>query len=164
MAKKTIDAKFTPGVAFMLKRVPIKWAALQSPDTAYEHKWKVNAILTSVQAEELKSAGFNIKIDKDGDSFLEVSSKVTKVDGSKNNPPRVVGSDGKTPFTQEPGNGSICNIQVFAKTWDKSGNNGIKSYLNGVQVVEHIPYAGGASFDDESGDSGVMGSVDDVPF
>jgi hypothetical protein len=151
--------EFIDGEEFVLSNVPCKWASLIRPDTRFEHVWKIDAILTKDQADRMKAVGFNVKQDKEGDWFIRCKKKVQTKSGSPMEPPRVVGRDGATPFTEEVGNGSIVNIKVFAKYKEVNGQTHLPAYLNAVQVLEHVPYnsSGFGNVDD--------GAVpDDLPF
>ena len=163
-AKKgfTMKDEFVDGAEFTLNNVKCKWANLITPDTRYEHKWKIDLILTKKLAESLKSVGFNVKTDKDGDQYLRVVKKTRTKSGTPMEAPRVVALDGSTPVTERIGNGSVVNIKIYAKYIEVSGQTHLPAYINAVQVVELEPYTGGSDFDDlTSGDTG-MG--DDVPF
>lgn len=149
MAKKKRE-EFVEGMVFILKEVKCKWAKVHEPDDRYEEKWTITAVLDNKLAEDLEDVGFNIKIDGDGDKVLEVKTKVNKKNGTKNKAPQVVGSDGRTPFTDNIGNGSTVNIKVYAKYMTVSGKEFLPAYLNAVQVIDHVEYTGGVAFDDYS--------------
>lgn len=164
-AKKgfTMKDEFVEGDEFTLTNVKCKWAALITPDTRYEHKWKIDVILTKKLSESLKSVGFNVRTDKDGDEILRVIKKTRTKGGSPMEAPRVVGLDGITPFAERIGNGSTVNIKIYAKYIEVSGQTHLPAYINAVQVVDLVPYKGGSDFDDLTGEGG-SGTGDDVPF
>lgn len=166
MAKKgqsfTMKQEFVDGDEFTLTNVLCKWANLITPDTRYEHKWKIDIILTKKLAASLKSVGFNVRTDKDGDEILRVIKKTRTKAGSPMEAPRVVGLDGNTPFTERVGNGSKVNIKIYAKYIEVSGETHLPAYINAVQVVDLVPYKGGSDFDDLT--DGGSGVGDDVPF
>jgi hypothetical protein len=161
--KFTMKDEFVEGDEFTLTNVKCKWAALIQPDTRYEHKWKIDVILTKKLSESLKSVGFNVKTDKDGDLILRVIKKTRTKSGTPMEAPRCVGLDGSTPFTERIGNGSTVNIKIYAKYIEVSGETHLPAYINAVQVVDLVPYKGGSDFDDLSGDGGAS-TGDDVPF
>ena len=139
------------GSVLPINGVKVKWAALQSPDTRYEHCWKVNLILSKEQAEKMMAVGFNVSQDKDGDYFLVAKKKCRTKEGKLQTAPLVVGRDGRTPFTEELGNGSTVNAQVFSKYVEVKGETWLTAYLNSVQVLEHVPYSGSGFEDADAG-------------
>ncbi len=149
---------FKKGAQFMLENVEVMWAYVMpdNPDTEYEHAWKVDAILGADMAESMKAAGFNVR-EKKGNQVLVVKSKCVTKDGKAQKPPKVIGRN-REPFTEEVGNGSICNVQVWGKEWNVSGKSGTAAYLSAVQVKEHVARDGGG-FGDLDGGTG-----DDAPF
>ena len=162
-AKKiTMRDEFIDGDNFTLANVPVKWASLLKPDTRFEPCYKVDLILTKDQAERMAAVGFKIRTDKDGDKVLRVKKKTMTKSGTPMEPPSCVGPDGETVFTERVGNGSVLNVSIFAKYIEVSGTTYLPAYLNGVQVVNHVPYKGAADFADVS-DSG-SGQPADVPF
>lgn len=60
----------------------------------------------------------------------------------------VIDKDGQ-PFTENVGNGSVCNIKMFGY---KNQDGQVTVMLDTVQVIEHVPYEGG---------DGSSGSVED---
>ena len=63
------------------------------------------------------------------------------------NPPRVVGDDGETPVDgSKVGNGSIVNLNVYAKYWEVNGETFLPLRLNSVQIVKLVEYTGGTGF------------------
>jgi hypothetical protein len=163
--KLKIDARFEgEGSVLPITNRPVKWAALINPDTKFEACWKLDVVLTKEQAEKMLAVGFGVKVDKDGDHVLRVKKKCRTKKGDLMTPPTVVGRDGQTPFTENVGNGSICNINIFAKYIEVNGNTYLPAYLNEVQVLEHVPYNGGGGFSNV--DEGTEGEApeSDVPF
>jgi hypothetical protein len=136
--------EFVEGEVFALINVKVKWAALNKPDTRFEPCWKVDAVLSPDQAEKMKAVGFRIRQDADGDWVLRCKKKCRTKSGQPMEAPRVVGRDGVTPFTENIGNGSVMNINVFAKYIEVAGKTHLPAYLNEAQVVEHVPYTGGS--------------------
>ena len=63
-------------------------------------------------------------------------------------PLKVVDAEGN-PFTQEVGNGSVCNVKLFAY---RNEEDMLVCMLDTVVIVDHVPYTkGGDSFDEELG-------------
>ena len=148
-SEKLIEA-FIEGNDFVMENVKVKWARVQAdnPDTKYDPCWKVDIILTPEWKEHLEESGFKVHQDLDGDWILRLKKKVKTRLGKSQQPPKVVGRDGRTPFEDEIGNGSVCNVVVFAKYQPVAGTNHLAAYLDGLQVVDLVPYGGGAAFSD----------------
>lgn len=125
----------------VLKKVPVKWAAVQAPNTTFDPCWSIDAVLTKEQAKALQAEGLSPKKDKDGDIILKLKRNVDRADGTQNNPPRVIDA-GKDRFTDLIGNGSICNIQYNIYEWKWKSKAGVSAGLVAVQVLDHVPYKG----------------------
>lgn len=150
-----IDDKFkTSYVKFKLSNVPVRYAHLQTPDTAFgDCKFHLQALCDDGTAGNLEKMGFVLKEKKDKEgnvtkNILNPKKNGRKKDGTPNEPPSVVGLDGRTPFTDELGNGSVCNLLLSAKAWQVKGTWVLSCYIESVQVVKHVPRSGG--FDDLS--------------
>lgn len=125
-----------------------KWCKVQEPDTTYAPQWSLNLYPSVEVLKKLESMGFAVKEDTDGERFIKAKQNVTAKSGKTNEPPRVVGPDGKTKFTDLIGNGSEVNILTFEYEY-----KGIKYLgLKAVQVVKHVAY--GDDFDDLSDGDG----------
>jgi len=146
-----IDKKFEDYQPVSFSNKKVQWCKLQTPDEYKGKKsWTLQLIYDmtdpqdKAEADLLLASGFNIR-EKNGVTFLAV-----KKDADKNpDCPHCVGPDGKTPFTDEIGNGSVVNVNASAKKWDVCDT--ITLYIEGVQVVEHVAYAKGAGFGDVTG-------------
>lgn len=136
----------------MLKNVSVKWAKVIKAGKAYDDshpdEWSVNMYVTQEDSDALIERGVACKEDKEGGSFF-VAKRSTKTRAGDNAKPPVVVDVSKAPFTEEIGNGSVCNVIVTLFPWSKGKAKGVKLYLQGVQVVTHVPYGGGASMDFE---------------
>lgn len=160
-----IDQKYKDGyVNFIIPNVEVFWAHVYTPDTAFgDSKWSIEMRLPDGElATNMKDAGFNIKdkTDKNGNVIKNVlvAKKATHSKSGENEPPTIVGLDGRTKFTENIGNGSICNVKVSAKAWKVRGKWILSLYLEGVQVLKHVEYNGGG-FPDMTG-----AATEDVPF
>ena len=131
--------EYIEGANFVLKDVPVKWAHVLEPDTKFEHAWKIDAILDKDMADSMAAAGFGVKESDDGEFSLTIKTKCKTKNGKDNRAPKVVGRD-LAPFTEPIGNGSVCNIKVWAKYIEVSGKTYLPAYLDGVQVVDHVAY------------------------
>ncbi len=136
----------------VLKNVRVKYAKLIRPGQAYDEGqpdlWSVNMYLTDKAKAMLESLGAHPKKDKNGSDYFIAKRNIINKKGDSIKPPVLV--DGKKqPFTEEVGNGSICNIAITPFQWEKgkpgtgSYKKGILLYLNAVQVVSLVPMATG---------------------
>lgn len=125
----------------VLKKVPVKWAAVQAPNTTFDPCWSVDAVLTKEQAKALQAEGLSPKKDKDGDIILKFKRNVDRADGTQNNPPRVIDAS-KAAMTDLIGNGSICNIQYNVYEWKWKSKAGVSAGLMAIQVLDLVPYKG----------------------
>ena len=136
--------KFVKGETIVLRNVPIKWAKLHDPDRPSwgGSSWKINAVLSEKQAKAFKEVGFRVKQDGNGDWYITCERKEITAGGKKLRPPRIIGRDGM-PSQEHIGNGSVCNIKVWCKYWKSASDEGLKPYLDTVQIVDLIEYDGG---------------------
>ncbi len=142
---------FVEGRKFTLSNVKVEWAYLVKPDTSFNKSiWKITARLEEAMAKSMLDAGFNVKNTKDGKKFktgdaeyffIECSKKTHKKDGSPMTAPAVKDRDGETDMDgSKVGNGSLCNINVFAQYTEVNGQTYLPCYLNAVQVLELVVY------------------------
>jgi len=127
-----------------LENVRVRYAKVIRPGKAYDEahpdEWSVNLYVTDEDRETLMSRGINPKEDKDGNEYFITKRSVVNKAGDEVKPPTVV--DGrKQPFTQDLGNGSVCNIAVTPFAWTMAKKSGVLLYLNAVQVVNHVAYS-----------------------
>lgn len=142
-------ADFSNGVEFILPGVPVEYAMVQEdrPDEYRgEKKWKIDCMLDDDRANKLKKAKFLIKyrLDENGRAsgapFLSVYRKCITQKGKELDPPSVTLEDG-TLYTDAIGNGSICDVYVYARE-NTDGSGRVVSFLNKVIIKELIPYEG----------------------
>jgi hypothetical protein len=153
--------KKNEAVQMVLKNVRVKYAKVTRPGKAYDDskpdEWSVNMYVTEEDTAALTAAGVSCKEDKDGHEYYLAKRATKNGKGEAVKPPQVVDSK-KEPFTDDIGNGSVCNIAVTLFPWerDKGKRKGILLYLNAVQVVNHVAYnAGGTDvFDVVDGNTG----------
>lgn len=143
-------------VKFRLNNLEVQWAHLLRPDTAFGgSKWCVEIILTDEYIEKYGKEGFTFK-EKDGKTILKAKKNTQTAKCGEQSPPLVVGPDGRTPWTEDIGNGSVCNLNLSARAWKVGGKETISTYIESVQVVKHVAYESD-SFEDLSGE-------EDIPF
>lgn len=163
----------------ILRNVRCMWASVLEPNTKYEPRWEIVALLSPEQAAELADQGLALKTEDDGTSSYRFKRKVLgrKKDGtSYDKKAPIVVDAAKKPMTTLIGNGSLVNIQYEVKSFPIMGTTYIVGDLQGVQVLEHVPFKGsstdGAEFDDEGetaviegdSDSTIEDTDDDIPF
>lgn len=161
----------------VLKNVRVKYAKLIRPGQAYDEGqpdlWSVNMYVNAEAKAQLTAVGATPKIDKEGGEYFIAKRNVVNKNREDVKPPILV--DGrKEPFTEEVGNGSICNIAVTPFPWEKgragtpSYKTGVLIYLNAVQVVNHVPMSTGADafevIEEQAGASEGGKEDDDLPF
>lgn len=150
-----------------LDNVKVWWEHLFELDTAFgKSEWNIRCHLEDQPklCKAMKDVGLNVKdvIDgKNGDNptphkdTLMVSKKSITAKGKVQTPPKIVGPDGRTPWTEELGNGTVVNVQFSIVFYDSLGKFGV--YLDAVQVVNHVVRNTGGFSDTTGGSS-------DVPF
>ena len=152
----------------VLRNVTVQWASVQAPDTQYDPKWTVEALLSEDEADALVAEskkyhekGITIK-NKDGQLSYRFERKVDRADGNGENKAPAVkstdpGPDGKPQdFGGLIGNGSTCNINYSFFKWDNKYGSGVKSDFKGIQVVDLVEYGrpDGDEFEAEDNDTG----------
>lgn len=150
----------------VLKNARVRYAKVIKPGHAFDEGqpdlWSVNIYPTDADADLLLASGATAKEDKQGATFFIAKRNTKNKQGEAVQPPAVVDAK-KNPFTQEIGNGSVCNIAVTPFTWTKGKNTGVLLYLNAVQVVNHVAASQGVdAFDVVDTDGAETG--DGLPF
>jgi len=146
----------------------VYWASIQSPNTTYEPEWGLDMLVDDNNRKTFEADGVDIKNkgDERGD-FVHIRQKVTKRNGERNDAPVVLDGQ-KKPFTELVGNGSIANVQYAPFNWEMNGKSGVTPILKRVQIVNHVPYAGGNAEDFdviETASAPIKETVsDEVPF
>lgn len=138
-----------------IDNVRVKWCHLIKPDTEFNgNKWQMTLVLDDQPelVKELEAAGFPFTSKGDDKYQLKLKKEVETKTGT-NERPGLFGPTGNAEFTEEVGDGSICNVKVCSKAWKIKGQWMITSYIEGVQVVKHVA-KGGGGFDDVTGGEG----------
>ena len=145
------DSRFVDMFEFPLNGIETLYAFLFTPDTKYESCWKATLVLPDEMAESMRKVGFNVRTKEfDGElkNIIVAKRKTHTRDGKAMYPPKVydAGTEGSDPQAWPKdvaiGNGSICNFIVAARYVEVGGKTRLPLYLNQVQVVEHVAYAG----------------------
>lgn len=125
------------------------WSFTKNPDVKYEPVWRITVQMEDSEAQKLKEFGVKVRRNDDGIFEYKFKRNVTnRKTGGQNPPPRVVDAQ-KEPFDQIIGNGSKVVVQYKPFEWKNSFGKGVGLDLQAVQVIEHIPYAGGDGSADE---------------
>ena len=130
----------------ILKNVSVRYAKVYTPGKAYEEtappEWSINMYVDDEGRDILMASGCNPKEDKDGAEYFLAKRSTKSRAGADIQPPIVVDAK-KAPFSEDIGNGSVCNVAVTLFPWTKGKKSGVKLYLQAVQVMTHIAYARG---------------------
>lgn len=130
----------------VIKNCSVRYAKVHQPGKAYEEtapaEWSVNMYVSEEDRDALMARGVNPKEDKDGAEYFVAKRAVSSRAGADIKAPLVVDAK-KMPFTDDIGNGSVCNVAVTLFPWSKGKKSGVKVYLQAVQVMTHIAYSRG---------------------
>jgi hypothetical protein len=115
------------------------WASLQTPNTKFEPCWCITVEVDAATSTTLQEAGLKPKM-VDGKARYQFKRlTIDKKTNSPNPRPPQLNVDG-VPFADNVGNGSLVTIQAFIKPWKWNGKSGVKSELQGVKVMELVPF------------------------
>lgn len=117
------------------------WASIQSPNTTFEPVYTIDLAVDEAAADALKAHGLKAKSTEDG-LIVKFKRKQFKADGSENKRP-VIRDAANQPFDELIGNGSEVIVQFNTYEWKNKFGSGIAADLQGVQVVELVPYRQG---------------------
>jgi hypothetical protein len=135
----------------------VKWAKVITPGKGYKtnpDEWTIDMYVTDEDRDALMARGVNPKEDEDGNEYFRAKRR-TKTGAGKDQAPPVVVDSKKMPFTENIGNGSVCNVIVTLFPWSEGKKKGVMLYLQAVQVVNHVAYGGGNSVDFDAVDGEV---------
>lgn len=129
----------------MLIQGKAKWAKITGePSWGYENKFKEWSIDVYVDAEtekKLVAEGLKEKLkDKGNGKYITFKRKELKVDGSPNQPIRVVDHRGEAWGNEKIGNGSTVNVN-FALNEYKPGQ--VNANILSLQVWDLVKFEGG---------------------
>jgi hypothetical protein len=104
--------------------------------------WSIDLEVSDEEKARLLAA--NIKPYKDSNTFKFLLKEKT-AKGAENQPPQIVDA-AKRPWSNgEIGNGSKVNVSFFTYEHQATPMHGLGKQLKAIQVIEHVPYAGGGS-------------------
>jgi hypothetical protein len=135
---------FEEGSTFIIENVLIDYASVFKPNTRYRPEWAVVIRVPQNMIQEFYECGFRLKQDANGVVTLRSKRYVRLDDGTEMQPPSIVDCE-NNPWTEARGligNGSRCNVKVRAKYTTYQGVEGLSCFLEGLQVLDHIPYYG----------------------
>lgn len=125
------------------------WAKIVGdPQPGYDKsklEWSLDLEIDADTKKKLTKEGLGpkIKTSKDGEyDFLAFKRPAVRSDGTPSKPIKVVGPDGKTPFTQKIGNGSVLNVSFLINETKYQGKTHLKPGILAVQVAKHVAYEG----------------------
>lgn len=145
----------------MLIRGKAKWAKiLGAPVWGFEEKfkeWSIDVYVDEATEKKLKQEGLGTKIkDKGNGPYITFKRKELKVDGTPNQPIRVVDHKGEAWNGAKIGNGSVVNVNFAINEYGKGQKN---ANILSLQVWELVKYEGG-EFPTRNEDTG-NGAQDD---
>lgn len=164
MIRKRVP-EFVEGLTFIIENVYVDYASVFKPNTKYRPEWAVVIRVPPHLVNEYADVGFKLKQDQDGSYTLRAKRYTTLSDGTHMEPPEVVDADG-IPWTESRGligNGSRCNVKVRAKYQMYNGVEGLSCYLEGLQVLDLVPYSGGVGFKPAEGNTAGWGNKNFTP-
>lgn len=150
---------FDEGKTFLIENVFVDYSSVFRPNTKYRPEWAVVIRVPQHLIDEFYQVGFRLKQDPNGQVTLRAKRYVRLDDGSEMSPPIVVDCENQ-PWPEARGligNGSRCNVKVRAKYTTYQGVEGLSCFLEGLQVLDHVPYSGGAGFETVAGTTGGWG-------
>jgi hypothetical protein len=135
---------FEEGQTFIIENVFVDFASVFKPNTKYRPEWAVVIRVPQAMIQNFYEVGFRLKQDPEGQVTLRAKRYVRLDNGEEMQPPTVEDCD-NSPWTEARGligNGSRCNVKVRAKYTTYQGIEGLSCFLEGLQILDHVPYYG----------------------
>jgi hypothetical protein len=132
----------------MLIRGTAKWAkVIGKPHAGYEAKfneWSIDVYVDAATEKKLRDEGLSHKLkDKGNGVYITFKRKELKMDGSPNQPIRVVDHRGEAWNEKvKIGNGSVVNVNFVINEFGKGKNDKAANILS-LQIWELVKYEGG---------------------
>lgn len=131
----------------MLIQGKAKWTkVLGEPVWGYENKfkeWSIDVYVDDATEAKLKAEGLGSKLkDKGNGTYITFKRKELKVDGTPNQPIRVVDHHGEAWGTQKIGNGSVVNVNFAINEFGKGKDDRTANILS-MQVWDLVKFEGG---------------------
>jgi len=143
--------EFKKGRVVTLPNLKVEWCYLVDPDLKFgKSQWCVDVRLPEDMAKSLKEVGFNVKYTgdkkkfKEGDElyyFLKCYRKTMTGKGPLD-PPKVLDAMAQPMDGKLVGNGSTCNVKIWAKYITVNEEVHLPARLTKIQVVELVEYSG----------------------
>lgn len=124
------------------------WASVTSPNTTFEPTYTVNLVVSSDDADRLRSEGIKV-VDKEEGPTVVIKRKVNGPNGMIRRAPKLIDRQ-RNPLVCQVGNGSKVKVQY--KPWESTRNGTVYRGLDfqAMQVLELVTYSGdGDEFDIE---------------
>ena len=118
-----------------------KYAKLLVPskeEGGFKSKYSIEMYVSDADMQFAKDEGIDTKEDKEGVEFIRFWTNGKRKDGTANPPVRIVDLNKKV-LEDDPGNGSVVNVQYTPVPWKFGQRTGIFGALGAVQVVKLIP-------------------------
>ena len=124
------------------------WASVKSPNTTFEPTYTVNLVVSSEDADRLRSEGIKV-VDKEEGPTVVIKRKVNGPNGMIRRAPKLIDRQ-REEVVYQVGNGSKGKVQY--KPWESTRNGTVYRGLDfqAMQVIELVTYSGdGDEFDIE---------------
>jgi len=121
------------------------WSRLIKPDTKWEPQWSITLELDKEEAAKLKKVGLKVVEKVQDDESIIRSYKFSRRvkrrgKGTGVNRRPIVVDPALNPFPRIVGNGSDVFVIHEPYDWNWGGKKGTSTDLQGVQVINFIPY------------------------
>lgn len=137
------------------------WASVLAPNTTFEPMYQIDLVIEDDQVKEAEKQGLKVKKTDDG-NVVRFRRKQFRKDGQENRPPVVVDAR-KQPVTELIGNGSYVKVQFNVYEWSNKFGSGTGADLQGVQVIDLVPFTGQDGGEFEVEDDGSEFEADSKP-
>ena len=119
--------------------------------------WSLDLEVTDKERDRLKKEGLRPwhRGGEEETNIFKFTRKETSSKGKELGPPKIVDANKNVWDNGEIGNGSLVKVSFFTYEHAMTSKAGLGKSLNAVQVVDLVPYEGGAGvneFDDMSND------------
>ena len=119
--------------------------------------WSLDLEVTDKERDRLKKEGLRPwhRGGEEETNIFKFTRKETSSKGKELGPPNVVDANKNAWSNGEIGNGSLVKVSFFTYEHAMTKKAGLGKSLNAIQVVDLVPYEGGAGvneFDDMGGD------------
>ncbi len=108
--------------------------------------WSLDLEVTDKEKNRLKKEGLRPwhRGGEEETNIFKFTRKETSSKGKELGPPQIVDANKNAWDNGEIGNGSQVKVSFFTFEHAMSAKAGLGKSLNAVQIIEHVPYEGGA--------------------